>query len=104
MSASRARAGPGAGGVNTSSFRGALQGGEGEAETCPLLHRPSPRSQLWGRAHLRAYFVAAQDKGHLAAPGVHEASPAGVHGDILPIPGTEADRGVVKGLAGQLQD
>ena len=57
-----------------------------------------------GHCHLRAHFVAAQYKGHFAAPGVHEASPAGVHGDILPITGTEADRGVVKGLASQLQD
>lgn len=104
MSESRDRAGLGAGGVNTSSFRGALRGGEGEAETRPLPHRPSPHGQLWGRAHLRADFVAAQDKGHLAAPRMHEAGPAGVHGDILAIPGTEADRGVVKGLARQLQD
>lgn len=55
-------------------------------------------------AHLRAYFVAAQHEGYLAAPGMHKASPTGVHGDILPVAGTEADGGVVKGLARQLQD
>lgn len=65
---------------------------------------PTSQCQLWGMAHLRAYFVAAQHKGYLAAPGVHEAGPAGVHGDILPITGTEPDRGVVKGLTSQLQD
>lgn len=48
--------------------------------------------------------MAAQHESHLAAPGVHEAGPAGVHGDILPIPSTKANRGVVKGLACQLQN
>lgn len=70
---------------------------------CPTA-LPYPQRQLGGMAHLRAYFVAAQHEGYLAAPGVHKASPAGVHGDILPVAGTEADRGVVKGLARQLQD
>lgn len=77
--------------------------GKGELSPGPS-HCPTLQCQLWGTTHLRAYFVAAQHKGHLAAPGVYEASPAGVHGDVLPVPGAEADRGVVKGLASQLQD
>lgn len=67
--------------------------------TLPTQLHPPPSA---GSAHLRAYFMATQYKGHLTAPGVNEAGPAGVHGDILPITGTEADRGVVKGLACQL--
>lgn len=54
--------------------------------------------------HLRAYFMAAQHESHLATPGVYKAGPAGVHGDIFPIPSTEANRRVVKGLPCQLQN
>lgn len=54
--------------------------------------------------HSHADFVAADDEGHLAAPGVDKARPAGVQGDVLPVAGADADRGVVKGLTGMLQD
>lgn len=65
---------------------------------------PHPQCQLREMAHLRAHFMAAQHESHLATPGVYEAGPAGVHGDIFPIPSTEANRRVVKGLACQLQN
>ena len=48
--------------------------------------------------------MAADDKGHLAAPGVDEAGPAGVDGHVLAILGAEARGRVVEGLAGELQD
>lgn len=40
--------------------------------------------------HLRPDFVAADDEGHLAAPGVDEAGPAGVQGDVVAILAAEA--------------
>lgn len=54
--------------------------------------------------HSHADFVTANDKGHLAAPGVDEARPAGVQGDVLPVAGADADGGVVEGLTCMLQD
>lgn len=51
-----------------------------------------------------ANFVPANNEGDLAAPGVDEAGPAGVRGDVLPVSCTETDGGVVKWLASILQD
>lgn len=39
--------------------------------------------------HSHPDFVPANDKGDLAAPGVDEAGPAGVDGDVLAISRTE---------------
>ena len=38
------------------------------------------------------------DEGDLPAPGIDEAGPAGVQRDVLPVSGTEPERGVVEGL------
>jgi len=54
--------------------------------------------------HLHADFVSPDDEGHLAAPGVNEAGPAGVDGDVLTVLGAEVCGRVVEGLPGVLQD
>lgn len=56
------------------------------------------------RVHSHANFVPADDEGDLAAPGVDEAGPAGVDGDVLAVSCAEADGGVVERLTGVLQD
>ena len=43
---------------------------------------PSPRP--WRSLDLRSDFVAADDEGHLPAPGVDEGGPGGVNGQVLP--------------------
>ena len=55
-------------------------------------------------AYSHADFVSSNDEGHFAAPGVDEAGPAGVYGDILSIPRTEPDGRVVKWLTSILKD
>lgn len=57
-----------------------------------------------GQSSLHADFVSPDDEGHLAAPGVDEAGPAGVQGDIFSVAGAEPDGGVVKRLAAELED
>lgn len=105
ISESRDGAGLGTGGVKTSSFRGALRGCKGRLSHFPNpVILPQPQRQLKDTVRLRAHFMAAQHESHLAAPGVHKAGPAGIHGDIFPIPSTKSNRGVVKGLACQLQN
>lgn len=54
--------------------------------------------------HSHAHFVPADDKGDLAAPGIDEAGPAGVDGDVLAVPRTEADGRMVERLTGVLQN
>ena len=56
------------------------------------------------RDHSHADFVASDDEGHLAAPGVDEAGPAGVQGDVLAVARAEADGRAVEGLPHVLQD
>lgn len=48
--------------------------------------------------------MPAYDEGDLAAPGVDEAGPAGVDGDVLAVSCTEADGGVVERLTSILQN
>lgn len=48
--------------------------------------------------------MPANDKGDFAAPGVDEAGPASVEGDVLAIFCTEADRGVIERLTSILQN
>lgn len=52
----------------------------------------------------RANFVPADDKGDLATPGVNEAGPAGVNGDVFAVSRQKTNRRVVKRLTGILQD
>lgn len=55
--------------------------------------------------HLRSDFVASDDEGHFAAPGVDEAGPAGVQGDVVAILAAEAHGRVLKRrLSSILQD
>lgn len=39
--------------------------------------------------YLHAHFVPANDEGHLAAPGIDKAGPAGVDCDVLTVSCTE---------------
>ena len=52
----------------------------------------------------RADFVPANDKGDLATPGVDEAGPAGINGDVLAVSRTETDRGVIEWRTSILQN
>lgn len=55
--------------------------------------------------HLRPDFVATDDEGHLAAPGVDEAGPAGVQGDVVTVLAAEAHGRVLeRRLSCVLQD
>lgn len=45
----------------------------------------------------RPHFVPAHDEGHLAAPRVHEAGPAGIQGDVVAVVCAEANGPVLKG-------
>lgn len=56
----------------------------------------------WGHSHPDS--VSPDDEGDLPAPRVDEAGPAGVQRDVLPVPGTEPDGGIVKRLPAGLHD
>lgn len=55
--------------------------------------------------HLRSDFVASDDEGHFAAPGVDEAGPTGVQGDVVAILAAKAHGRVLeRRLSSILQD
>ena len=54
--------------------------------------------------HSHPDSVSPDDEGDLPAPRVDEAGPAGVQRDVLPVPGTEPDGGIVERLPTGLHD
>lgn len=85
--------------AKTSSFRGPLQRRHTKTSASVWANvsvwTHSTTGALLSRC-LRANFVPADDEGHLSAPRVDEAGPAGVQGDVVAVLTAEPDGWVFK--------
>lgn len=85
--------------AKTSSFRGPLQRRHTKTRVSVWANVKAWIRNTTGALtsrRLRANFVPSDDEGHLTAPGVDEAGPAGVQGDVVTVLTPEPDGWVFK--------
>lgn len=73
--------------AKTSSFRGPLQRRQSD-DVCANVDVWIQKQRV---SNVRANFVPADNEGHLTAPRVDEAGPAGVQGDVVAVLTPETD-------------